>query len=165
MSLPDLIADLYQEHRHALHALALTLLRDSALAEDAVHDGVQSMLSRQRAPEGDPVAYLFVVVRNAALDLARRRRVRLASGDTDGLFDPRQPDPLLRAGDADAARRLREAIEDLSPEQQEVIVLRTLGRLGFEQIATVTGAPFGTVAARYSRAIAALRRELQEVPQ
>lgn len=165
MTLADTIADLYQEHRQALYALAMTLLRDPGLAEDAVHDGMQSMLSRNRAPEGDPVAYLFVVVRNAALDLARRRKVRLATGSAEALFDPRQPDPLIRAGDADAARRLREAIEELSPEQQEVIVLRAMGRLGFEQIATVTGAPFGTVAARYSRAVAALRRELQEVSQ
>ncbi len=163
MNYAETIADLYQEHRQSLYSLALTLLRDPALAEDAVHDGIQSMLSRSRAPEGDPVAYLFVVVRNAALDLARRRKVRLASSTHDALFDARQPDPLLRASDADAARRLREAIERLSPEQQEVIVLRSLGRLGFEQIATVLGAPFGTVAARYSRAVSALRRELQEV--
>ncbi len=163
MTHAETIADLYQEHRQALYSMALALLRDPALAEDAVHDGMQSMLSHARPPEGDPVAYVFVVVRNAALDLARRRKVRLASSTSDSLFDARQPDPLLRASDADAARRLREAIECLSPEQQEVIVLRALGRLGFEQIAAVVGAPFGTVAARYSRAVASLRRELQEV--
>lgn len=163
MTHAETIADLYQEHRQALYSMALALLRDGALAEDAVHDGIQSMLSRNRAPEGDPVAYLFVVVRNAALDLARRRKVRMASSTHDSMFDARQPDPLLRASDADAARRLRAAIDELTPEQQEVIVLRAMGRLGFEQIATVTGAPFGTVAARYSRAVAALRRELHEV--
>lgn len=163
MSYSETIADLYQEHRQGLFSMALALLRDPALAEDAVHDGVQSMLSRSSPPDGDPVAYLYVVVRNAALDMIRRRKVRMASHADDTLFDTRHPDPLLRAGDADAARRLREAIDGLSPEQQEVIVLRTMGRLGFEQIASVTGAPFGTVAARYSRAVAALRRELQEV--
>ncbi|MFO0784430.1 MAG: sigma-70 family RNA polymerase sigma factor [Phycisphaerales bacterium] len=163
MTQADLIADLYQEHRQALYSLALALLKDPALAEDAVHDGIQSMLSLNRDLEGDPTAYLFVVVRNAALDLARRRKVRLAQQAHDNLFDSRQPDPLLRASDADAARRLREAINELTPEQQEVIILRALGRLGIEQIASVVGAPFGTVAARYSRAVAALRRELQEV--
>lgn len=164
MASAQLIAELYQEHRQALYSMALALLRDPALAEDAVHDGIQSMLARTRALDGDPVAYLFVVVRNAALDLARRRKVRAAAPIHDSLFDARQPDPLLRAGDADAARRLRSAMDELSPEQQEVILLRAVGKLGFEQIATVVGAPFGTVAARYSRAVAALRRQLQEVP-
>ena len=41
--------------------------------------------------------------------------------------------------------------------------MRALGRLGFEQIATVTGLPLGTVASRYSRGVQALRNRLQEV--
>lgn len=153
---------LYAEQRQGLFAVALAIVRDPALAEDAVHDGVHRVLARGRAPEGDPVAFLYVAVRNAAIDLTRRRRVRQAAPLEGGLFDERQTDPLLRAIDREASERLRAAIDSLTPEQREVIVLRSVARLGFEQIASVCGVPLGTVAARYHRAIAALRSQILE---
>lgn len=154
---------LYAEHRQGLLSMALAVLRDPGLAEDAVHDGVHRVLARSRPPEGDPVAFLYTAVRNAAIDLSRRRRVRAAASADSSLFDNRQPDPALRASDRDAARRLREAVDALPAEQQEVILLRSVARLGFEQIATVIGAPLGTVAARYHRAVAALRTQYEQV--
>ncbi len=153
---------LYAEQRQGLFAVALAIVRDAALAEDAVHDGVHRVLARGRPPEGDPVAFLYASVRNAAIDLTRRRRVRRAAPLEEALFDDRQADPLLRAIDREMAERLRRAIEALTPEQREVIVLRSVARLGFEQIATVCGVPLGTVAARYHRAVAALRAQIQE---
>ncbi|MCE9618962.1 MAG: sigma-70 family RNA polymerase sigma factor [Planctomycetes bacterium] len=154
---------LYADHRQGLLSMALTVLRDPGLAEDAVHDGVHRVLARGRPPEGDPVAYLYTAVRNAAIDLCRRRRVRSASTADGSLFDKRLPDPALRASDQSAARRLREAVDALPPEQQEVILLRAVSRLGFEQIATVVGAPLGTIAARYHRAVTQLRSQYEQV--
>jgi RNA polymerase sigma-70 factor (ECF subfamily) len=73
------------------------------------------------------------------------------------------PDPALRAADREAVLRVREAVDRLSQEQREVILLRSVARLGFEQVAEVIGAPVGTVAARYSRAVSALRQQMTEV--
>ncbi len=154
---------LYADHRQGLLSMALTILRDQDLAEDAVHDGVHRVLARGRPPEGDPVAFLYAAVRNAAIDHARRRKVRTAVSTDGSLFDHRLPDPALRASDRSAARRLREAVDELPPEQQEVILMRAVSRLGFEQIATIVGAPLGTVAARYHRAVAALRAQYEQV--
>ncbi len=153
---------LYAEQRQGLFAVALAIVRDPALAEDAVHDGVHRVLARGRPPEGDPVAFLYASVRNAAIDLTRRRRVRQTAPLDGSLFDDRQSDPLLRAIDREMSERLRRAIEELTPEQREVVVLRSVARLGFEQIAAVCGVPLGTVAARYHRAVAALRSQIQE---
>ena len=69
---------LYAEHRQGLFTLALSIVRDASAAEDAVHDGVHRVLARAKAPEGDPVAFLFAAVRNAAIDATRRARVRAA---------------------------------------------------------------------------------------
>ena len=154
---------LYAEHRQGLFTLALAIARDAAAAEDAVHDGVHRVLARATAPEGDPVAFLYAAVRNAAIDATRRARVRAGKSADDSICDDRLPDPSLRAADREAVLRMRDAVARLSPEQQEVILLRSVGRLGFEQVAEVVGAPVGTVAARYSRAVSALRHELTEV--
>ena len=154
---------LYAEHRQGLFTLALSIVRDAAAAEDAVHDGVHRVLARAKPPEGDPVAFLYAAVRNAAIDATRRAKVRAARPADGTICDDRMPDPALRAEDREAVFRMRQAIHALAPEQQEVILLRSVARLGFEQVAEVVGAPVGTVAARYSRAVSALRQQMTEV--
>lgn len=163
MPFSSAIARIYQEQRQALYSLALGILRDPGAAEDAVHDAVSRVLIRTREPEGDPAAFLFTCARNAALDAARRRKVRAAAPVDGSIFDSSRVDPSMSAADAEAFEQLRSAIDELPQEQQEVLLMRALGRLGFEQIATVTGLPLGTVASRYSRGVQALRNRLQEV--
>ena len=107
---------LYAEQRQGLFAVALAIVRDAALAEDAVHDGVHRVLARGRPPEGDPVAFLYASVRNAAIDLTRRRRVRRAAPLEEALFDDRQADPLLRAIDREirSASKGRKSLDDVA---------------------------------------------------
>ncbi len=157
-----LIADLYRQHAQGLFSIAMTVLHDAALAEDAVHDAVSRLLDHHGI-EGDPVAYLYASVRNAARDLVRRRSVRRAETIQDGLLDSGAGGVGEGCESDDLRRTLGAAVEALPPEQQEVLLMRAVGRLGFEQIAAAIGAPLGTVASRYSRGVEALRQQLQEV--
>jgi len=162
---PDrLIADLYRQHAQGLFSVALAIVRDAAIAEDAVHDAVSRVLDRGTI-DGDAVAYLYASVRNAARDLLRRRRVRRAEPIDDRIFDPAWTSEPGLSCDQELRHALAGAIESLPPEQQEVLLMRAVGRLGFEQIAAAIGAPLGTVASRYSRGVDALRHQLQEVAQ
>jgi len=158
------IADLYRQHAQALFGVALSVLRDASAAEDAVHDAVSRVLERGRI-NGDTTAYLYASVRNAARDALRRRRVRMAESVDEGLIDADWSDEPAFGSENDMRRVLSEALESLPPEQQEVLLMRAVGRLGFEQIAAAIGAPLGTVASRYSRGVEALRGQLQEVVQ
>jgi RNA polymerase sigma-70 factor (ECF subfamily) len=54
------------------------------------------------------------------------------------------------------------AIEALVPPFREVIVLRELEEMSYEEIALVAGIPIGTVMSRLSRARAVLRVALQD---
>ena len=60
---------------------------------------------------------------------------------------------------------LHQAIEDLPYEFRETLILRELEGLSYKQIATVVGAPLGTVMSRLSRARKELQRRLCEAPQ
>lgn len=159
-----LIADLYRQHAQGLFSIAMTVLHDASLAEDAVHDAVGRLLDNRRI-QGDPVAYLYASVRNAARDLSRRRSVRRAETIHEGLFEPGSSADGWKESSSDLRRTLAAAVETLPAEQQEVLLMRAIGRLGFEQIAAAIGAPLGTVASRYSRGVEALRQQLQEVVQ
>ncbi|HEX4796695.1 MAG TPA: sigma factor, partial [Humisphaera sp.] len=96
------LADIYERHRRALFALALSITRCPAKAEDAVHDAFARLCRVSGRVAGDRVAYVFSAVRNAAVDQVRRgaieQDVRRAQ---DVLFDLQGIDPRQQALDAE----------------------------------------------------------------
>lgn len=71
-NLPELLRVLYLNHRQGLFSLALSITGSRQQAEDAVHEAFAKMAGR-KLPEGDPVPYVFKVVRNAAIDMQQSR--------------------------------------------------------------------------------------------
>ena len=61
---------------------------------------------------------------------------------------------------AEELRHARQALNRLSPEHREVLVLRHLEQLSLEETAIVIGVAVGTIKSRHFRALAQLRREL-----
>ena len=108
---------------------------------------------------GDARAWLLAIVRNACwtwLRVNRSREVATALEDADEPVDDAASveEDLVRRADGE---RLRRALEELSGEFREVIVLREFEELSYREIAEVAGVPLGTVMSRLARA----RRRLQ----
>jgi RNA polymerase sigma-70 factor (ECF subfamily) len=124
--------------------------------EDVVQEAFLKLF-RQRQPPDDAVAWLYRVVRNAALDAAKmaRRRQRRESAVARPVrwFVEPEVDGL----DADAAVT---ALEHLPSEQREVIVARHWSGLSFEQIAEVAGCSASTAFRRYTAGVEDLRKQL-----
>ena len=114
--------------------------------------------------------WLFRVAQNAAIDVIRKRRVRLvplsrrpdegseATVDLDLPDD--QPSALetLEGRELDAA--IRTAIDALPWEYRELILLRHYGELAYEEIAEVKAMPLGTVKNKLFRARQMLKQQL-----
>jgi len=156
------IEDIYRRHRQGLFTLALSITRCPGLAEDAVHDACARLLRLGAKPRGDPVAYVFAAVRNAALEHARRRRA--APDFPASLFDERQIDPALAASEAEQQRLARRAVEQLPLRQRQTVVMRLYANLTFQQIAETFGEPLPTVASRYRRALERIRQAMEKSP-
>lgn len=148
----------YSRLAPGLRLYARSLLRDEALADDAVQG---AFLRALRAPRrrvravNDPRAWMASIVRSEALTLLRTRR-RAAGRDgraaleRDAFDDERSPvDPAL-------AR----AVADLPDDMREVVMLKHLCGLTFDQIALVLDENRNTLAARHRRAVARLRETL-----
>ena len=103
---------IYREHRQGLFTLALAITRCPQSAEDAVHDAFVRLWRSRLRPGGDPVAYVFASVRNAALDVLRRRRTTVELTDT--IFASRQDDPSCAAAQSEEAALLRAAGRDFA---------------------------------------------------
>ena len=148
-----LIADLIASHAAPL---ALFARQWCAHPEDAVQDAFCKLV-RLPAPPGDPIAWLFAVVRTTAIDRGRadRRRAKreAISAKPEQWFAEREIEGL----DAEAAVA---ALEALPPELREVIVSRLWGGMTLEQVAGVAGCSLTTAHRRFEAGIAALRERL-----
>jgi RNA polymerase sigma-70 factor (ECF subfamily) len=151
----DLIRD-GLAHADALYNLARRLTGSAADAEDAVQETYARAFaaSARFEPGTNLKAWLFRILRNACIDLARRRRVEREA--------PVEPEP---AWDADVrrveAREVEAALAAL-PEPSRTVVLLDLEGLTEAEMASVLDCAAGTVKSRLSRARAALRELLKD---
>jgi RNA polymerase sigma-70 factor (ECF subfamily) len=113
---------------------------------------------------GDQRAWLLAIVRNSCYSSHRRQHVRRATDFDETVHgeDTATPSPEQHAIDRETSRRVRRAVDRLTPDFREVIVLREFEGLSYKEIADVVAAPVGTVMSRLSRARTQLQAALAE---
>jgi RNA polymerase sigma factor (sigma-70 family) len=149
---------LFRECAADVHGYALSLLGDRAGAEDVTALAFER-LYRSRArldrSRGTPRAWLFGIVRNAALDELRRRR-RLAI-DTHGAEPAELGDPSQAIEHAERRATVHAALLELSPREREVVLLKFHGQLTNGELARVLGISESNAGTRVHRALVRLR--------
>jgi RNA polymerase sigma-70 factor (ECF subfamily) len=151
-------------HLDAAYTLARYLVRNEHDAQDMVQDAYLRALKYFDGFRGDDGrAWLLTIVRNTAFTWLRRHRVDASAAEFDerlhseGVADAHPEAALLGAS---ARESLHQALDGLPAEFREVIVLRELQGLSYQEIGEVTGVPMGTVMSRLSRARQRLQRAL-----
>jgi len=166
----DAVAELYDRYGKTALGLALKILRDSAEAEDVVHDAFVAIVQRadQFHPErGTVAAWLVTTVRNLALDRARRRTRRAKIIDADLRHEIREspPGPEDQLVGVEDRSRVLEAMASLPDAQRETLEIAFFEGLSYPEIAERENVPLGTVKSRAARALSALRDALGGTPQ
>ena len=161
-------------HLAAAYNLARWLLRDDQQAHDVVQEAYLRAFRFFDGLRGtDARPWLLGIVRNACHDWMRQNRRLADQLEFDELRDSQYaaPGAAAPAAGADPAAlweqrtqrtRVNAAIASLVPAFREVVVLRELEEMSYEEIALVAGIPIGTVMSRLSRARALLRTALKD---
>ncbi len=154
-------------HLDAAFNLARWLLRDDAAAEDAVQEAALRALryiGSLRAGAARP--WFLAIVRNACFAQMGQAGSEL-TGFEDEHFETLHaaatgtaPDPAETLAQRRERAAVDAAIRALPPVFREVIVLRELEGLAYDEIAQVAGVPQGTVMSRLARARERLRAAL-----
>jgi RNA polymerase sigma-70 factor (ECF subfamily) len=158
------LAELYDRYGRVAYGLALRIVRDERLAEDAVQDGfLAAWRSAPRfAPErGKAATWLLTLVHRRAVDLVRREERRCAESLELA------PEPSAGAVDEDAWLRLRrervqEALRRLPDPQREALELAYYGGFTQSELAERLGQPLGTIKSRMFSGLSRLRELLAE---
>jgi RNA polymerase sigma-70 factor (ECF subfamily) len=161
-------AELYDRFSDPLYGTALRVLRDSAEAQDIVHDAFVTLWEKAGsfdAHRGSAFAWALTLVRNRAIDRVRMRQRRTellaASAPEDlGFAETQTAGADQSAEQGDEAQRVRAAVAKLPLEQKRALELAFFGGLTQEQIAETLREPLGTVKARIRRGLLKLRDSL-----
>lgn len=105
--------------------------------------------------------WLYRLVSNAAIDCLRREKKHRDTGDVDDLELPDGgPSPQEQAERSDTRDAVRRALDRLSPEHRQVLLLRFMQELDYGEIARALDVSEGTVKSRINRAKSKLREVL-----
>lgn len=105
--------------------------------------------------------WLYRLVSNAAIDCLRREKKHRDTGDVDDLELPDGgPSPQEQAERSDTRNAVRRALDRLSPEHRQVLLLRFMQELDYGEIARALDVSEGTVKSRINRAKSKLREVL-----
>ena len=105
--------------------------------------------------------WLYRLVSNAAIDCLRREKKHRDTGDVDDLELPDGgPSPQEQAERSDTCAAVRRALDRLSPEHRQVLLLRFMQELDYGEIARALDVSEGTVKSRINRAKSKLREVL-----
>ena len=163
---PDLLDHLIEKYQHRLLRYLLYLTGRREMAEDFFQETWIRVLERGSQYDGrhEFSTWLFTIARNLVIDDLRRKRP--ASLDSLGDEDAAAPFDLPSTGqpsafDATVQREQNEQIsagmQHIAAEYRESLLLRFQEGMSLEEIATVTGAPLGTVKSRIYRGLTALQ--------
>jgi RNA polymerase sigma-70 factor (ECF subfamily) len=150
-------------HLSDLRAYARFLAAERAEADDLVQETlVRALAALSQFRQGTSMrAWLFVILRNAFFEQARRRRTeraalqRSATAETNGA-----PAQVAHS----ELTELQTHLFGLPPLLREAIVLVGAQGMSYEEAAEICGVPVGTMKARVSRARVQLARAMQTLP-
>lgn len=153
---------LWRRHREWLYRQALVQARGrAAVAEEVVQDVFLSLFDGRVDPQRNVAGYLLAAVRTRTLNALQRREARddrASLDDLTGLLSGQDPgdDPATAAHRREESALLAEALLALTPEQREVVLLRSEGR-AWREIAELLQVPLPTASTRYRAALTRLR--------
>jgi RNA polymerase sigma factor (sigma-70 family) len=161
----DALAALYDRFGRIAYGLALRILRDPALAQDAVQEaflGVWRNADRFLAERAKASTWILTLVHRRAVDLVRREDIRRGE-PLERAPEPADPRTAEDEASLGFQRRLvQEALSQLSPEQREALELGYYGGLTQSELAERLGQPLGTIKSRMFTGLSRLRDLLDE---
>jgi RNA polymerase sigma-70 factor (ECF subfamily) len=159
---------IFDRHAGAGYSLALRMCGRRALAEDIVQEAFLSLWrsgSGYDRARGSVRSWVLSAVHNRAVDALRRTGAKAGRDVSDEGIAERLPARDTTDAEVerrDESRRVRSALDELPPDQRQVIELAYFGGLSHSQIAEMLDLPPGTVKGRMRLGLTKMRQALGE---
>lgn len=154
----DAFASLYMAHAPRLYGLSLRMCQNEADAQDAVQEAMVKAWRNLPAFrfQSELGTWLYRIAMNCCRDILRRRKKPAVSMET--LQETGVEIPQEGFEERTVQRdELTRALAKMDDKYREIIILREIQGLSYEEVAQVLRLPVGTVRSRLNRARAQLR--------
>jgi RNA polymerase sigma-70 factor (ECF subfamily) len=158
------LAELYDRFGRVSYGVALRVVRDPALAEDAVQDAFLSVwrsAGRFVAERAKASTWILTLVHRRAVDIVRReepRRAEPLSEAPQATGETTEDEAFLRL----QRGRVQDALRQLPDQQREALELAYYGGFTQSELADRLGQPLGTIKSRMFSGLSRLRELLSE---
>ena len=164
----DVLAILYDRHAALVYGIAFQLLRNTAEAEDLTQDIFLTLTKEcsYNCKRGTLRTYLAILTRSRALDRLRtrtRNQQRLREQSSDENARVMSENPIEDISQLERSHEVRQALQQLSSNEQEVLKMAYYQGFSQSEIATRLDIALGTVKSRSRRGLLKLRQALVNI--
>ena len=168
----EAFAQLMRDNEKRIYNLTLRMTGNPEDAMDLAQDTFLNAWKGLKFFKGDSAfsTWLYRLASNACIDFLRRQKRRQDISvplGTDSEEDGRLPDvpddrfrPDTRLEQQELRRAVEEGLQQLSDEHRQVLVMREVNGLSYQEIADILDLEAGTVKSRIARARLSLRKIL-----
>jgi RNA polymerase sigma-70 factor (ECF subfamily) len=151
----------FRRHHAQIYRYLRRRTGDADQAEDLAQEVFADAAAALRDGDWRPasmLAWLHTIAQRRFADEARRKRYSA----TGVAFDHVVEDVSAPEYDQDLARALLDALSRIAPGQRQIVVMKLLQGASFSDIASALGVSEAAAKMRFQRALAALRRDLEQ---
>lgn len=159
------MADIYDGYAPAIYRYAYRRLGQQQVAQDITSQTFHRFLRAVQnggGPEHNLSAWLYRVAHNLIVDYYRREPTDPPADVDEVILVDEGVSQETQVVRNQQVTRMRAALQQLTPLQQQVIVLRFLEEMSIRETADITGKTEGAVKALQYRGLNSLRRMLEE---
>jgi len=156
----DALAELIERYERPLRYFINRLLDNTELTEDIFQDTWLTVIRRihgLRELDAFP-AWLYRIARNKVYQQLRKKRNVSRLDENIAVEDHAEEDDFS----VEDAAKVHKCLKELPPEYREVLMLRFLEQMPYQQISQVLNCKLGTVRSRLYYAKLALKKELEK---
>ena len=169
----DAFEQLVLANQNKVYTLTFRMVNDREEAEDLAQEAFLKAWQGLPSFQGDSSfsTWVYRLTSNACLDFLRSKKRRqehmgqafsLDDEDAPSLPDEEQLQPQQQLEKKERARQLYRALEQLSDQHRQIIVMRELSGLSYQEISEALQLDIGTVKSRLTRARLSLKKILLE---
>lgn len=156
------LAELYYETKSAVYGFSLSLTKNPADSEDILQETYLKIWANADSykPKGTPMAWILTITKNLALMKLREKKKHQDLEPEQWDMEFHIPDT---AGNTEDRHLLEAALNILSEEERQIILLHAVSGFKFREISDLTGIGLSTVLSKYHRSLKKLKIYIEGV--
>ena len=156
------LREIYQAYIGYIYSIVYQIIQNKENAEDVTSEFFLRIWEKAGQYKTDSVGhrgYLATIARNMSIDFLRKHgREQLVETQEEDVAAPAAEASISVEQEVIEELSMKEALEKLETKEREIVHLKIMGELTFQEIARILAMPLGTVTWKYQNALKKLRR-------